>query len=162
MIKEAMEQDVNAMSFVVATTWKQVYKGIFSHRFLQHLALDQWAEPFKRGIQAKKNTFLVYEEQGQIVGVAVAGESREEVGVGFVYSLYVLPDYQGKGIGKQLLQGVLDRLPFSCVKLTVVTQNVSAQRFYLANGFVNTQQEIESEVAGGKFKGYVFEHRRDI
>lgn len=158
MIKEAVEQDVMAMSFVVATTWKQVYKGVFSHRFLQQLAEDQWAEPFKRGIQAKKNTFLVYEEQGRIVGVVVAGESREERGVGQIYSLYVLPEYQGQGIGKQLLQAALERLPYACVKLTVVTQNVSAQRFYVANGFVNIQQEIESEVAGGKFKGFVFEY----
>lgn len=161
MIREATEHDVNAMSFVVATTWKQVYKGVFSHRFLHQLSLEQWAEPFKRGIQAKKNTFLVYEDAGRVVGVVVAGENHEVKGEGKIYSLYVLPEYQGKSIGKQLLQGVLDRLPFSCVKLTVVTQNVSAQRFYLANGFVNTQQEIESEVAGGKFTGYVFEWHRE-
>lgn len=156
MIREATEHDVSAMSFVVATTWKQVYKGVFSHRFLHQLSLEQWVEPFKRGIQAKKNTFLVYEDAGRVVGVVVAGENHEVKGEGKIYSLYVLPEYQGKSIGKQLLQGVLDRLPFSCVKLTVVTQNVSAQRFYLANGFVNTQQELESEVAGGKFKGFVF------
>lgn len=56
----------------------------------------------------------------------------------FLNSLYVLPEYQGKGIGSQLLracEGFAESLKADEVWLGVMEQNVSALGWYKKSGF---------------------------
>ena len=54
-----------------------------------------------------------------------------------MWKLYVLPDHQGKGIGKALLDAAIKALPEGTTQLLldVLVTNEKAIGFYRANGF---------------------------
>lgn len=56
-----------------------------------------------------------------------------------IYELYVRPEFRGKGIAKQLLHFLIDKLKknhrFELIILDTVSNNVHAITFYLAFGF---------------------------
>lgn len=72
----------------------------------------------------------VAELDGRVVGFAsifIPGS--------FVHNLFVEPSLQRQGIGRQLLDRALERLP-SPVKLKCCTANTPARTFYLKTGWV--------------------------
>lgn len=73
-------------------------------------------------------------DNGEVVGVCKVIR-KEQVGV--VQVMYVLPKFQGKGIGKKLFTEALNWLGMTnSVSLTVVEYNVGAIAFYKTFGFV--------------------------
>ncbi len=84
--------------------------------------------------------YLVWEEQGVVVGYAYAG--RAGVRQGFDWScelsVYLAPAARGKGIGKQLYQALLSLLTaqgYHCAVGRVALPNDSSERLHQALGF---------------------------
>lgn len=73
----------------------------------------------------------VAEEEGRVCGF-LARDGAE------VCSLYVLPEAQGQGIGKALLDAAKAAVPH--LTLWVFQANNGAQRFYLREGFTETRR----------------------
>ena len=69
---------------------------------------------------------------------------------GLVYEIqemYVLPEYRSKGVGKILLNALLERLSNENYVLLEVASNmkrVDAHRFYEANGFLKTTYKFKT------------------
>ncbi|MEZ5647884.1 MAG: GNAT family N-acetyltransferase, partial [Alphaproteobacteria bacterium] len=72
-------------------------------------------------------------------------------GVLWLKKLYVLPEVQGQGIGKSLLSAVVKAFP-SCqeIRLLVNRDNLSAQRFYAQQHFIQTD-ELPVQMGDYKF-----------
>lgn len=66
----------------------------------------------------------------RMIGTARAISNREYHA--FIYDVAVYPEYQGQGIGRQLVQHLLDRLPVWRVMLRA---DKDAQGFYRRHGF---------------------------
>ena len=87
----------------------------------------------------------VYEdESGAIVGYITC---RVDVGskIGWIPNLAVLPEAQGKGIGKQLMQQAFDYFRDSgmeVAKIETLEQNPVGQSFYPAVGFQEVGRQI--------------------
>jgi GNAT superfamily N-acetyltransferase len=78
----------------------------------------------------------VAELDGEAVGAV-------SVGNGFLSTLYVLPAYQGKGVGSalhDLAVGRLRALGFAQAKLWTLEGNDSGRRFYERRGWVLTEE----------------------
>lgn len=92
----------------------------------------------------------VVELSGKIVGFSVVYKDKEK---NFVGAIYVLPEYQGKGIGKILLQKALDFFKDSKgIWLEVASYNKNAINFYQKSGFhIVPRTEGEHEIIEGKF-----------
>lgn len=157
MIRLATKSDYLAMSKVLQKTWKQTYRGIFSQRFLDKLPENYWVQSLER---RKQGINLVAEREGEIVGVLGGGKSRFGEG-GEIYALYVLPDFQGQGIGAQLIEEAQRLLQeeFAVLRLNVVDRNSSAQRFYEKMGFYRLDEVLDSQLDGKPFTAYVYEKR---
>lgn len=79
--------------------------------------------------------FVVYEEDGSIMGYMIVGDSD---GKGHIMSIAVSPDSRRNEVGSKLLNWCLETLNFygyDEVTLEVRASNIAAQEFYLANGF---------------------------
>ncbi|MCD6512773.1 MAG: ribosomal protein S18-alanine N-acetyltransferase [Thermoplasmata archaeon] len=74
--------------------------------------------------------FLVAEEDGKIVGYAIGDNERN-----IIVSIAVHPDYRRRGIGKRLLESVLEKMR-GTVYLQVRKSNRDAIGFYIKMGFV--------------------------
>lgn len=101
--------------------------------------IGEWDEDFqfdrlrKRFNQAGDTLqFIVYE--GEIIGtINVRNQDFEDGIYPLLEQFYLLPQFQGKGLGKYLLNL---KLPKSEVRLTVLRKDIQTQQFYMKNGFI--------------------------
>lgn len=89
-------------------------------------------ESLRRRISS--GAFLVATREGEVVGFSDWHPASETTVV--LAAIYVLPEWQGRGIGTRLLLAGLESFP-SAEKFTlrVESDNSNARRFYEAHGF---------------------------
>ncbi|WP_216827533.1 GNAT family N-acetyltransferase [Alkalihalobacterium elongatum] len=83
-------------------------------------------------------------EKGSLTGWALIGENIDyitEKKAGFIYELYILPEYRGAGFGKKLINETvkeLERKGYDEVRLNVYSTNF-AKKLYEKLGFTELQ-----------------------
>ena len=90
---------------------------------------------------------LLADHHGQVAGIACMQRIRE--GVGEVKRMYVRPEFRRKGIGKRLLEGLLDQardVGYSKVYLDSVRFMKAAHALYRSMGFREIDPYPESEI----------------
>lgn len=80
-------------------------------------------------------TVVFAEEDGKLVGIAGSYPESDSANVDII-SMYVTPAHRGKGIGRLLLQTVVDGLAGYEVRLCVNSDQLAAVRLYERFGFV--------------------------
>ena len=91
-----------------------------------------------------------------MVSFAREGENREKLRhKGLLFRMYVSANSAGKGIGRALIQAVIDRarrLPnLEQINLTVVASNERAVRLYASFGFVPFSHEERAIKYNGQY-----------
>lgn len=140
--------DIKGIQHVARSSWMDTYREIYPIEYIesflkQAYSADQLEQSIIRDQQLEARRFLV----------AVSAETEELAGYVHVmkendecYELlrvYLLPSYQGTGIGTSLLNEVSTLNQISHLKAWVEEQNLSARRFYEAKGFIIVGEEIE-------------------
>ena len=90
---------------------------------------------------------------GEVIGVAMGGPegSHHPLYTGAIYFLYLLPEYQRQGIGRQLTISVVERLveqEMDSLLIRVLKANTPARRFYEALGG-QLVPEVEEQIEDG-------------
>jgi ribosomal protein S18 acetylase RimI-like enzyme len=156
-IREARQDDVAGMAKVRVDTWKATYQGIVPDEFLQGLSYQRVAENWKRIFWENKEPnvtrFVAETMQDDIVGIAICGPERNQDSIyhGEIYVLYVLPQYQNRGIGQELVakcvQYLIQQLKVETMLIWVFAEN-PYRRFYKSlGGIIVREKTIE---IGGK------------
>lgn len=110
----------------------------FTKRFRAHIAQCPW---------------LVWEEDGKVVGYAYAGNAFERAAYGWAaeISVYLAPQYHKTGIGKALyavLENALKKQGYRIIYALVTTDNEGSVRFHEALGY---KKAVLMENCGCKF-----------
>ncbi len=138
-VRRAGRDDVDVVREVGLKTWPAAYAGIASPEFIVD-GLAQWwsVEAVERGIA--NGITLIAEDGEHVVGMVGLGQ---EEGFWVMWKLYVLPEYQAKGVGKALLDAAIEALPESTdeLLLDVLVDNQKAIGFYRKNGFGPAQRK---------------------
>ena len=139
--------DASEISNVYEESWKYAYKGIIPQSFLDSIPKGKWAS------KIDNMGCLVAVDNCKIVGTAGFCGSRWEKysGYGEIVSIYFLPDYIGKGYGKNLIEACiyeLKKLGFKNVLLWVLEENYRARHFYEKNGFVANGDFMDDIIDG--------------
>lgn len=157
-IRERQEGDIPGIARVRVDTWRAAYRGIVPQEHLDGLSVAADTERFlqryrESGGQPNLHVFVALDESGQVVGFGMGGPEREGFPgyPGELYVLYVLPAYQGQGIGYALAQAVCGRLRAAGLVPVIIwalRENLSACAFYRRLGGVDVgRKTIE---IGGK------------
>ncbi len=114
-IRVARPGDAEAIASVQVETWRAAYAGVLPDEVLVKMSRQRHAAVWSRTIarHGSGEIVLVAEDAGAgIVGFGSCGRARGEnlPYEGEVYTLYVLHDHQGEGIGKGLLGALFRRL----------------------------------------------------
>ena len=142
-IRNWTREDFSIVKNILLETWKNTYtfipeEDILTH-FEKHYSEDRLIEilndPFSKGIIAEVNSvpagwLKLFED---LINKKF-----------FVSSLYVLPEYQGFGLGKKLLNEayrIAKEKHFPKVWLGVMKQNVKSLDWYKNLGFVFDEEE---------------------
>lgn len=120
VVRDARPGDAEAIATVQVATWRSTYRGIIPDNFLDAMEVEPRAAQWREVIAGRAGGpfVLVLEDPvradpaGRVVGFAAAGpertgdpEFRGELG-----AIYILPEYQGRGGGRQLVREVARRL----------------------------------------------------
>ena len=83
------------------------------------------------------------EENGEVLGVATVGDAD-------LYALYVHPDRWGSGVAQALIERAEAALAETCdeARLTVLSTNARARRFYERNGWQFAERLTELHFGG--------------
>ena len=135
------DQEVRGKAFVHWKCWQVTYPGLVSQAYLKKFTLEVSEERAK----AWRDNILVAKDGYRVIGfVGYGHHGPEDPDTGEVYALYVLPEYQGMGVGRQLLDAALDKLSaFPHLCLWAVKGNERAIRFYETCGFRPDGEEKE-------------------
>lgn len=132
-IRAATAEDARAIARVHVESWRTTYAGIVPDAYLagldEILRVKLWQEWL-----GGDTVILVAERRGEVVGFAHAGKIREaiESADAELYSLYLVKEAQGRGIGRVLLRQlaeVLQEQRFKSLALWVLERN-RARMFY--------------------------------
>lgn len=147
--------DVEGIQDVFYLTWLDTYpnkeNGItvddIEYKFKDRLT----EEGIKRATEKIVNppegsTTFVSKEDNKIIGVCKILVSPEENRLG---AIYILPEYQGKGVGKKLWEQAIKYFNFNKdIFVSVAVYNTNAIEFYKRLGFKDTGKRWNDE----KFK----------
>lgn len=143
------DDDRLALSSIYEESWRWAYRGIVPQTFLDALPVGRWQEFFDdRGVHT-----LVAVDGGVYAGTASFGASRfpDYGGEGEVISLYLRPEYTGRGLGRALIESAIASLAnmgFDAVFLWVLEENAGARAFYERVGFRRSGEVLNDEIGG--------------
>ena len=154
MIREAQISDIPQLRTLGAITWQATYQDIFPPDLIENVLREWWSEAnFQQAFASPDICNLLAETDGQIVGTLMGSLKPQADGELHLFRLYIHPDYQGQGIGRQLWQGYVAAFPpgVQRVDLEVEPQNTRAIQFYKRLAF-EAGELITNEVFGYAMK----------
>jgi len=114
-IQEATLKHAQGLANVHVKTWKISYKGIIDQAHLDTLDLKQREERWINILQTpnrKSQVYVLLNNQNQVIGFYSIGESREKEHnyTHELWGLYILPEYQGRGLGLFMFEDIKKKL----------------------------------------------------
>jgi len=102
MIERAHPDDAQGILAVINTSNREAYRSVIPPEYFKDpvLSLERLREHFER------MSFYIHRREGRIVGVAALEDEGE--GTGRIRLVYVLPEYQRRGIGTALVTRLED------------------------------------------------------
>lgn len=149
-----------AISHIYEESWKFAYKNILPQSYLDGIPTGKWASNLDReGLHS-----LVVIEGDKVVGTSSYCRSRtpEFEGFGEIISIYLLPEYIGKGYGKKLLQAVigeLAKLGYQDIFLWVLEENYRARSFYEKAGLSFDGNQTKISIGGKELTELCYSYR---
>ncbi len=138
-IREATPDDARAITELHIRSWRAAYKGLFSDERLAGLNVERGTASraeFLRNMPTPRHRSWLLEEGDSLVGFATAGPSRDEdidEDTLELYAVYVEPGRIGSGLGKRLMDHVLEHAReagYAALMLWVLVGNERANHFY--------------------------------
>jgi L-amino acid N-acyltransferase YncA len=111
-IRAAKRADGVAIGRVHVETWRDAYAGVLPDSVLVRMTAEMEGRKWTNTIAGSEPVLVAETAEGAVVGFGNCGAARP-FGLSFtgeVYTLYVLPDYQGVGLGGRLLHALFARL----------------------------------------------------
>lgn len=148
-IRTASAADFAAIRAVVHEVWPIAYREMITPEQISYMLAWMYSdESLQKQVTEEGCVFLLYENNGDVLGFASFSEI--EPSLFKLHKLYVYSQWQGKGIGKALLDEVKKRaaqLGGKAIELQVNKKNV-AQHFYLKQGFT-IDRELVLDIGEG-------------
>jgi ribosomal protein S18 acetylase RimI-like enzyme len=143
-IREANLDDIKTISDLAEETWWPTYSPILDKEQIRYMLDTIYSEAtLRRVISGGEQKFLLLSENGSPHGFASFGVRDDSQEVYKLHKIYVLPQDQGKGYGKKLIEEVLRLIRKN--DMHILDLNVNrfnpAKSFYEKMGFRVIREE---------------------
>lgn len=142
-IRQASAADIPTINQLAGAIWEPTYQAILSKEQINYMFEEIYSQEALAQQMQEGQTFLLLEEEAQPMGFAAYSVKDEEARVYKLNKIYLLPQTQGKGYGKLLLQEVeqqAKKAGAAILDLNVNRHN-NAKGFYERSGYNVYQQE---------------------
>jgi GNAT superfamily N-acetyltransferase len=159
IIRRAELKDAVGIAKVHVDSWKTTYKDIVPDDFLNKLSYEsrvpQWEDSIPKSL-----VMVAEDENGQIIGFSTGGIERTgnyEGYKGELYAIYILKEYQGKGLGTKLVKPIIDELKSMGIytMLVIVLEDNPSRHFYEKLG-AEKIDSLEIQIVGKKLREAVY------
>ncbi len=147
-IRPAALSDVEGMSVVVDSAWRENYRDIFPPEIIDKLTgqhrRDSFRKLLERGVDIRVLTV-----DGEIAALCTFQRSDALPDCAEIILMYVHPKHQRQGYGGRLLSYVLEELRrggYTSAVLDTAEKNEGARRFYEKQGFT-LQKQYENGIS---------------
>ena len=137
-INKSTINDCKEIAEFITIVWNESYKGIVNDKFLSSLKESER----QRYLEAKKNfdeknnlQYVIKDDEGTIIGFLKLTKTNDDEIIE-MQSLYLLKEYQNKGIGRMLLEKAFEearKMGYKKMKIGCLEKNPS-NGFYLKMG----------------------------
>lgn len=137
--REASLEDCYEIALLKGMVWNTTYRGIYTDKMLDSYDVCRNESTFKDMVSNPNISIYIATDSGKIIGFMSCGEPyrpfleyKQEIGL-----LYILKDYQKRGIGKRLLDIGKSRIKangFTDFFISVNKYNQNALNFYIEMG----------------------------
>mgnify|MGYP003607906989 CR=1 FL=1 len=129
MIRAFEQRDMNP----ILNIW--LGASLQAHAFIEAAYWQSHVDAMREVYIPASETY-VFEDQSQVVGFYSLLERQ-------LAALFVAPQFQGKGFGKQLVAHA--KTMRTELSLAVYKENTASCQFYLAQGFVSVQEQVDEQ-----------------
>jgi GNAT superfamily N-acetyltransferase len=137
LIRPAKPDDAYAVESIRVRGWQIAYRHVFPPTELDALPVDEtrWRQLFL--MPPRGWATFIAERDGDVLGFASVGPSRDDEALGELYAIYVDPDVWSEGAGRALLERAEEQLAetYDEATLWVLSDNPRARRFYELAGW---------------------------
>jgi len=146
-VRPAEPEDVPAITDVHHRAWLHAYTGIIPYKSLRSMVERRGVKWWGRAIHGS-TSILVLDVGGTLAGYATLGLNRARAlpQEGEIYEIYLLPEYQGIGLGKRLFSEARRLLcSLGCQGLVIwsLEENEGAISFYRSAGGIDIAEGSE-------------------
>lgn len=140
-------EEKKGKAYVHWKSWHEAYKDIVKTDYLDKLSLEKCEDI---AVQFADNTFIAIDEDNRVVGFSsFCNHGQEAPDEGEVTAIYVLSEYYGTGVGKELMDAALEQLKeYPKQEIRVFRDNARAIKFYEKYGFNKSGEEEYLEDLG--------------
>lgn len=162
-VRRAEPNDAGSLSEVHRAAWLHAYAGLIPHKPLSQM-VERRREGWWKKATHGPSTLLVVEVAGKIAGYASIGHNRARAlpQEGEIYELYLLPQYQGIGLGSLLFREArlyLSQLGMRGLVAWCLEDSQQADQFFRATGGVDFAEGMEDfDGLALKKIGFVWSH----
>ena len=145
IIRRLREQDAQAVSELIITTIRISNTRDYPAEMMEELVKTQTAEHVLQ--RASWTHFYVAEENGTVIGCGAIGPYWGKEDESSLFSIFVHPEYQAKGIGKAIVR-TLEQDEFALrAKRIEIPASITGLPFYLklGYGFKDGKEEVDEE-----------------
>lgn len=126
--------DIFGVQHVAKISWNDTYNGIIPRKIQEAFLSQAYSEDMLKH-RLETSTILVAEEHDQIIGF-INFSFKNEISEAELIAMYLLPDYQRKGIGKALFEdGIFALKNAQRLFVSVESDNQKGCSFYKKRGF---------------------------
>lgn len=140
ILRPILPDDIQTVCRIIHETIDAIYTPIYPPKTVEFFKNFHAVESVTE--RSKKGHVLVVEEDGIIIGTAASLKNR-------IFGMFVLPKYQGKGYGRDLMDALEAQIKADGYADAVLSMSLPSEGFYKRRGYVEFE-EYARDVGGGE------------
>lgn len=140
------EEDAYGIEYVAAHSWKETYMGLLPDEYLDNriININNKVERRKEFIRTYNGKYIGAKDKDKVIGILAISTPQEEKykEYGHLGAIYVLKEYHGYGIGKELFKiavNELKKMGFNKMQFECMEGNDTINFYKKYDGIVESQ-----------------------
>jgi RimJ/RimL family protein N-acetyltransferase len=147
VLKKTPLEELPLIRKLAVTIWPTTYKEILTQEQMEYMLEKSYSLRALKTQYKEGNEFFFILWEDKRVGF-ISSQNREEDT--FIHKFYLLPAYQGKGIGREAFRLWLNQVGATLVRLNVNRYNILAINFYFSLG-MRIEKWVDIAIGEGYF-----------
>ena len=133
IIRRFLSDDAEEVSKMIAKTLREVNIKDYTRQYIENFIQKIQAENIIE--RASQTHFYVVFDENQIIGSGAIGPYWDYEDESCLFTIFVQPEYHGKGIGKKIIETLEQDEYFLRAKRIEIASSITALPFYLKMGY---------------------------